>query len=679
MKQIDFGLAFAGTQRCMRTNPDGSVCLLRKNYIICVFKTAGSHESPEDAFDQQAPSARTPPAACPVRLADFGLIRLGLPAASTRERRERRRADEARRQAELDIEDLRARRESYYSRNEAERRRDRDSRMEKESSRRAAPVKEKSRSSREKDVRRDSTRKPKRREVIPDDEDDFVFGRPKSMGHVEEVTVRRSNSSTREPKAHTRDAPVREARPSGTRQRSNTVKSPPPTPLTRTQSVKDAARKSTGGILSSLFSKPTPISRSSSRRDRDEEKRVDCLVCMNDDLPLSKTVKLACGHRMCYGCLKRQFTLSVKDPAHMPPRCCTSEHIPLKYADRLFDDKFKVQWNKKFQEYTTANRLYCPSKGCGQWIKPSKIKMDPTYGRKYARCSSCNTKVCVLCNSKFHTKRECPKDEETNRLVEMAKEKGWQRCYSCKAVVELKEGCNHMTCQFCMVCAAPWKTCNCPWFNYQHIPDDDRLNDMRVPYPQQARYADVEVIEIPEQPSPPLARRPSVRTHNRSERDLPRPESRRLSAHLRNSLHLNPTPTVSSVRRDGPEAAVYGVGNAAAHHMNDSYAIRTPVSAVRTATRTSTPRGSFFSSSTRRPAPAPAPVPVARPVRPAPPQQVVTSSTMAGLSRDGRKVGQNRVGTWLTHVQIDPEATNTAAQDVEVDDWRCDGTMIGID
>jgi hypothetical protein len=53
------------------------------------------------------------------------------------------------------------------------------------------------------------------------------------------------------------------------------------------------------------------------------------------------------------------------------------------------------------------------------------------------------------------------------------------------------------TAQFCMVCAAPWKTCNCPWFNYQHIPDDDRLNDMRVPYPQQARYADVEVIEIP--------------------------------------------------------------------------------------------------------------------------------------------------------------------------------------
>ncbi|KAI4698204.1 uncharacterized protein J4E84_001339 [Alternaria hordeiaustralica] len=624
------------------------------------------------------------------------------PTASTRERRERRRAEEARRQAEVDIEDIRARRESYYSRNEAEKRRDRD-RVVSDSKR--TPAKEKPRSSREKEVRRDSTRKPKRA-VIPDDHDDFVFGRPKSMGHVEEVPVRRAsgrkrseeggsssrtaytphsgsgsasvrrvevppltrNSSTREPKAHTS---AREREPRPTVRRSNTVKSPPPTPLTRTQSVKDAARRSTGGILSSFFSKAAPpVSRTPSRKA--EEKTVDCLVCMNDDLPITKTVKLACGHRMCYSCLKRQFTLSVKDPAHMPPRCCTSEHIPLKYADRLFDDKFKVQWNRKFQEYTTANRLYCPTKGCGQWIKPSKIKMDPTYGR-----------------NKFHTKRECPKDEETNRLVEMAKEKGWQRCYSCKAVVELKEGCNHMTCrctaQFCMVCAAPWKTCSCPWFNYQHIPDGDQLNDMRVPYPQQARYADVEVIEIPDEPSPPLARRPSVRTpRNRSERDLPRPESRRLSAHLRDSLHLNPTPTVSSIRRTEPEVQMYGVGNAGGHHMNDSYAIRSmPASVARTAARTSTPRtstprGAFFtSSSTRRAAPAPAPVAAPR-VRPAS-TPVVTSSTMAGLSRDGRKVGQNRVGTWLTHVQIDPEATNTAARDVEVDDWRCDGTMIGID
>jgi hypothetical protein len=244
------------------------------------------------------------------------------------------------------------------------------------------------------------------------------------------------------------------ARP--TIRRTSTIKVPTsPPPVSRSLSTRDASRKSTGGIFANLFARPTPRTPSgaaahmSVARTLQDVKadypRVDCLVCMNDELPVHKTVKLSCGHRMCHSCLKRQFTLSVQDPQHMPPRCCTSEHIPLKYAERLFDDKFKILWNKKYQEYTTSNRLYCPSKGCGQWIKPSRIRMDLGTGRKYARCGTCSTKVCVLCNERFHTRRECPKDEETNRLVEMAKEQGWQRCYNCKAVVELKEGCNHMT------------------------------------------------------------------------------------------------------------------------------------------------------------------------------------------------------------------------------------------
>jgi ariadne-1 len=52
---------------------------------------------------------------------------------------------------------------------------------------------------------------------------------------------------------------------------------------------------------------------------------------------------------------------------------------------------------------------------------------------------------------------------------------------------------------------------------------------------------------------------------------------------------------------------------------------------------------------------------------------------MAGLSKDGTKRGANRVGTWLSYIQVDQEAIETAPRDVEVDDWRCDGTMIGID
>ena len=192
------------------------------------------------------------------------------------------------------------------------------------------------------------------------------------------------------------------------------------------------------------------------------------MTCLSD-APISKTAKLSCGHWMCHSCLRRIFTMSVTDPQHMPPKCCTSDHIPLKHVDKLFDLKFKKTWNQKYQEYTTKNRIYCPAKGCGEWIKPSHIFIDQSGGanggRKYGKCARCRTKVCCTCNGRWHRSRECPKDEATQRFVEVAKKEGWQRCFNCSAMVELKEGCNHMTCrcraEFCMICGLKWKTCDC--------------------------------------------------------------------------------------------------------------------------------------------------------------------------------------------------------------------------
>ena len=180
--------------------------------------------------------------------------------------------------------------------------------------------------------------------------------------------------------------------------------------------------------------------------------------------------------------------MSVNDPQHMPPKCCTQDHIPLKHVEKLFDTRFKIKWNQKYQEYTTKNRIYCPAKGCGEWIKPSQIHVDTSgganTGRKYGKCGRCRTKVCCTCNGKWHTSRECPKDEATQRFAEFAKKEGWQRCFNCSAMVELKEGCNHMTCrcraEFCMICGSKWKTCDCPWFNYQAV-ENDRLLHMNVP------------------------------------------------------------------------------------------------------------------------------------------------------------------------------------------------------
>jgi hypothetical protein len=635
------------------------------------------------------------------------------PAIPKRERRQRRRTDGDRREAELEVDELRARRADYYSRPESERRRDaRPMAQEVRVERAKASPRSTHRESRRD---RDDTRRRRRRERVEDgaSEDDYVYGRPESRRVVEDVRVKRSSTrraSDEGPSRRTEDSPrksgsvrrvetprlsrtasARESTPKvymATRpsvRRSSPIKLPaapvPPPTLSRSHStsVRPAQhrpitphRKSTGGLLATLFKPPL---RSPPGTPHREAPRVECLVCMTDDLPASKTAKLGCGHRMCHACLKRQFQLSVNDPQHMPPTCCTSEHIPLRYVERLFDDKFKILWNKKYQEYTTANRLYCPTKGCGEWIKPSKIRLDLATGKRYARCGRCTTKVCVLCNGRFHTRRECPKDEETNRLVQLAKDKGWQRCYSCKAMVELKEGCNHMTCrctaQFCMICAAPWKTCNCPWFNYSHLDEGDRLNDMRIPVPRTYDPQDVvEVIEVPHEPPSPTVHRSSTRARRRDrDRSLERAEDT-LAAHLQAQLHLNPTPSTSEGRRSSPQVQVYGVGNSGTHHLNESYTVRPLATA---AARTAINRASYglFGRRLSRPS-------VHTPRAPS----RVTASTMAGLSRDGTRRGANRVGTWLQHVELDREAVEGAddARAVEIDDWGFDSrSFIGVD
>ena len=151
--------------------------------------------------------------------------------------------------------------------------------------------------------------------------------------------------------------------------------------------------------------------------------KVECIKCLSDDVPIIRTVLLPCNHRWCNPCLRRSFTISTTDPQHMPPTCCTNEAIGLKHVERLFKVSFKRQWNRKYKEYTTKDRIYCPADGCGSWIKPSHIyDVDTTggvnKGRKYGHCQKCKRRVCCTCNKKWSFRHECPTDAATEEWIE---------------------------------------------------------------------------------------------------------------------------------------------------------------------------------------------------------------------------------------------------------------------
>jgi ariadne-1 len=218
------------------------------------------------------------------------------------------------------------------------------------------------------------------------------------------------------------------------------------------------------------------------------------------------------------------------------------------------------------------------------------------------------------------------------------------------------------------MCAAPWKTCNCPWFTYPHLDEDDRLTEMRVPYIPDPENG----IHVTDEPvsAPPPVRRSSTRVRPRNDRGLGH-SNEGLSARLQAQMRLDPTPTSSERDRAGATVHVYGLGNSGSHHMNESYTVRPlATSAARTAVRRSDPLR-LFSRRTVRESLRPPP----RPTGPA------KASTMAGLSRDGNRRGMGRVGTWLQHVERDDDAIEgRTPREVEVDDWRsCGGSLIGVD
>jgi hypothetical protein len=72
-------------------------------------------------------------------------------------------------------------------------------------------------------------------------------------------------------------------------------------------------------------------------------------------------------------------------------------------------------------------------------------------------CVECARSFCVECRVPWHLNRSCQeyqqlplhlRDSEDSNLYKLAENQNWQRCRKCCRMIELAEGCYHMTCRF---------------------------------------------------------------------------------------------------------------------------------------------------------------------------------------------------------------------------------------
>ncbi|KAK1979351.1 hypothetical protein LZ30DRAFT_180892 [Colletotrichum cereale] len=199
-------------------------------------------------------------------------------------------------------------------------------------------------------------------------------------------------------------------------------------------------------------------SRQQTAGESKREKR-ECESCMTS-YASNYVARCPCGHEYCQDCLHTIFNASLTDESLFPPRCC-GEPIPVEDSRRFLTPELIGRFRAKELEFTMPNRTYCHMPNCSTFIPKEFIKADiatcPRHG--------CMSRTCVMCKGAEHGSQDCSQDTLTQDLLRLAGERGWQRCYSCRRVLELEYGCLHMTCpckaQFCYSCGQRWKTCNC--------------------------------------------------------------------------------------------------------------------------------------------------------------------------------------------------------------------------
>ncbi|KAM6492951.1 hypothetical protein JOM56_011085 [Amanita muscaria] len=207
------------------------------------------------------------------------------------------------------------------------------------------------------------------------------------------------------------------------------------------------------------------------------ETNVECHFC-KDARPISNTINTSCNHHLCRGCISRLVGICVKDETAYPPQCCGNK---LQTSElRFLEHSLRQRFEARVREYETPIpvRVYCHR--CGEFLDPNSSTITtgsssaPAASIHTSRyCHICLIRTCVSCKQANHPTRECQETPDERALKGLAKQKGWQTCPRCKAVVELSAGCYHVMCrctaQFCYLCATTWKECGCPAFDEERL------------------------------------------------------------------------------------------------------------------------------------------------------------------------------------------------------------------
>jgi hypothetical protein len=205
-------------------------------------------------------------------------------------------------------------------------------------------------------------------------------------------------------------------------------------------------------------------------------------VCCRDDFKVNKGLHtLPCSHQYCDKCLRVLIKQASSEESKFPPKCC-AKPIPGATIKSVLPRDEQHTFLKSVLQFSTPweERIFCPNLACGEFI-PKRYKIDPKHPFEVL-CKQCGTRACSMCKRAAHrVGQDCPADKDLEVVLEMGEKNGWRRCYNCRTLIELTQGCSHITCrckaEFCYICEAAYDpVIGCP--NY--CDDEEELERRRV-------------------------------------------------------------------------------------------------------------------------------------------------------------------------------------------------------
>ncbi|KAJ4870719.1 RING/U-box superfamily protein [Raphanus sativus] len=208
-----------------------------------------------------------------------------------------------------------------------------------------------------------------------------------------------------------------------------------------------------------------------------EPSKTLCMICMDEKSPTDIfRGTTGCTHHYCTECTARYVTTMIEENIAMikcPDVDCARLLEPYTCRDIIPGDVFE-RWDKSLCEslILSSEKVYCPFEDCSAMM----VVDDDEQGDEVreTECPSCHRLFCAQCKATWHAgiwceefqrsgnarKKKKNSDEEDAMLIQMAKNKQWRRCPSCKFYVEKIDGCIHMRCRcrfhFCYRCGAAW-------------------------------------------------------------------------------------------------------------------------------------------------------------------------------------------------------------------------------